>query len=76
MTFGSYVRTTREALRCQDRTFSLRQVAMRIEVEPAYLSKIERDRVPPPSENTVRRLAQETECRSGLAAGDGRQSVQ
>ena len=32
---------------------------MRIEVEPAYLSKIERDRVPPPSENTVRRLAQE-----------------
>lgn len=59
MTFGQYIRNTREGLRDQDRSFSLRQVAMRIKVEPAYLSKIERDRVPPPSEDTVRRLALE-----------------
>ncbi len=57
MTFGSYIRTIREQRRRQDRTYSLRQVALRIGVEPAYLSKIERNLVPPPSENTVRRLA-------------------
>ncbi len=57
MTFGSYIRTTREQRRRQDRSYSLRQVALRIGVEPAYLSKIERNLVPPPSENTVRRLA-------------------
>ena len=28
-------------------------------VEPAYLSKIERDEVPPPSEATISRLAEE-----------------
>ena len=32
---------------------------MRIGVEPAYLSKIERDQVAPPSEATTRRLAGE-----------------
>jgi transcriptional regulator with XRE-family HTH domain len=32
---------------------------MRIGVEPAYLSKIERDQVAPPSEATTRRLASE-----------------
>ena len=42
-----------------DRAFSLRQVAHRIDVEPAYLSKIERDQVPPPGEETIRRLARE-----------------
>jgi len=57
MTFGSYVRTTREDLRARDKRFSLRQVAERIGVEPAYLSKIERGDVAPPSEATIRRLA-------------------
>ena len=46
-------------MREQDRTYSLRKVAERIEVEPAYLSKIERGEVPPPSEATTVRLAKE-----------------
>lgn len=57
MTFGEYVRQVREGLREQDKRFSVRQVAQRIGVEPAYLSKIEREDVAPPSEATIRRLA-------------------
>lgn len=49
----------RERLRESDRRFSLRQVAQRIGVEPAYLSKIERGDVAPPSEKTTIKLAQE-----------------
>ena len=37
----------------------MRQVAHRIGIEPAYLSKIERGDVPPPSEKTTVRLAHE-----------------
>ncbi|MDO6461999.1 helix-turn-helix transcriptional regulator [Granulosicoccaceae sp. 1_MG-2023] len=59
MTFGSYIREQREALRASDKRFSVRQVAQRIGVEPAYLSKIERDEVAPPSEAKVRALAEE-----------------
>jgi transcriptional regulator with XRE-family HTH domain len=40
--FGDYIRKAREALAETDPRFSLRQVAQRIEVEPAYLSKVER----------------------------------
>ena len=54
-----YVRTAREKRLSQDRSFSVRQVAQRIGVEPSYLSKIERDQVAPPSEATITRLAQE-----------------
>jgi len=57
--FGEHARTARAALREQDRRFSLRQVAMRIGVEPAYLSKVERGQTAPPSEATIRRLAEE-----------------
>ena len=59
MTYGKHLRTTREALRKTDRSFSLRQVAMRVGIEPAYLSKIERGEVAPPSEATTRKLAAE-----------------
>ena len=59
MTFGEYIRKRRDALKSQDRTFSVRQVAQRIGVEPAYLSKIERGDVAPPSEAKVRALALE-----------------
>jgi len=59
MNFGQYVRDVRERRRREDRSFSVRQVAQRIGVEPAYLSKIERDQVAPPSEATIRRLAVE-----------------
>ena len=59
MTYGKHLRTVREALRKTDRAFSLRQVAMRVGIEPAYLSKIERGEVAPPSEATTRKLAAE-----------------
>ena len=57
--FGKHIRSRREDLRKQDKRFSLRQVATRIEVEPAYLSKIERGEVAPPSETTTVKLAKE-----------------
>ena len=57
--FGEYVRHARERRRQADRAFSVRQVARRINVEPAYLSKIECGQAPPPSERTIRRLALE-----------------
>ena len=57
--FGATLREIRERLRKEDRRFSLRQVAQRIGVEPAYLSKIERGDVAPPSEATTIRLAKE-----------------
>lgn len=57
--FGAYIRTRREEKLTQDRRFSLRQVAMRIGIEPAYLSKIERGDFAPPSEEVIRKLAEE-----------------
>ena len=57
--FGAIIRSKRESLRLTDKRFSLRQVALRIGIEPAYLSKIERGEVAPPSEATTVRLAQE-----------------
>ena len=56
--FGQAVREAREQLRGRDRRYSLRQVAQRIEVEPSYLSKVERGREVP-SEPKIRRLADE-----------------
>ena len=57
MNFGDYIRSAREALLQNDKAFSLRQVAGRIGVEPAYLSKIERSVFPPPSEEVIIKLA-------------------
>jgi transcriptional regulator with XRE-family HTH domain len=57
--FGEYVRDCRESRAETDRTFSVRQVAKRVGIEPSYLSKIEREEQPPPGEETIRRLAQE-----------------
>jgi len=59
MRFGPYIRMIRELKRRNDARFSSRQVAVRIGVEAAYLSKIEREAVAPPSEATIRRLATE-----------------
>ena len=59
MTFGEFIRTQREARRETARCFSVRQVAKRIDIEPSYLSKIERGRQPPPSEDTIRKLAED-----------------
>lgn len=57
MAFGNYARQLREQRRRASYRYSIRQTAQRIGVEPAYLSKIERGDVSPPSEETIRRLA-------------------
>jgi len=60
MNFANRIRKRREELRAtKGRDFSQRQVALRIEVEPSYLSKLERGQFPPPSEEVVLRLADE-----------------
>jgi transcriptional regulator with XRE-family HTH domain len=55
--FGDYLRQARERLAENDRTYSLRQVAARCEITPAYLSRVERDDVAPPGEETLVKLA-------------------
>jgi transcriptional regulator with XRE-family HTH domain len=57
--FGAILRDRREELKRTDRRYSVRQVANRVGVEPSYLSKVERDEVAPPSEETILRLASE-----------------
>lgn len=57
MSFGDYIRQARLARQQTDKGYSLRQVAGRVGVEPAYLSKIERDVFPPPSEHMIVNLA-------------------
>jgi len=59
--FGSYVREKREALRQKDKSYSLRQVAERIGIEPSYLSKVERGFPAPLSEGKIRALSDELE---------------
>jgi len=59
MSFGKYCRDTRERLKKDDSRYSVRQVAQRVGVEPAYLSKVEREEVAPPSEKTIIKLAHE-----------------
>jgi len=57
---GSFLRTTRERKQSlEGGAYSLRQVALRVGVEPSYLSKIERGLEPRPSEETTRKLALE-----------------
>jgi len=56
-TFGEHIRQRREALLASDKQYSLRQVATRIGIEPAYLSKIERGVFAPPSEEVIVKLA-------------------
>jgi transcriptional regulator with XRE-family HTH domain len=57
--FGDYLRKVREERRSGDATFSVRQLASRVGVEPSYLSKVERGQQPPPSEKTIAALANE-----------------
>ena len=54
MTFGSYVRAARVRMRSGDPAFSVRKVDQVMAVEPAYLSKIERELAAPPSEAAIR----------------------
>jgi len=58
--FGAFVREKRlQKEEGGDRGFSLRQVAARAQMEPAYLSKIERGIFPPPGEQATLRLAKD-----------------
>jgi len=57
--FGSFIRQQREKRRAEDDAFSVRQVAARLDIEPSYLSKIERGEQPPPSEATITAIARE-----------------
>lgn len=59
MGFGKYIRNIREKLAAGDSNYSLRQVAKRVKLEPAYLSKIEREESRPPSEAAIRRIAED-----------------
>ncbi len=73
--FGKYIREQREDLKQADRRYSVRQVAQRIGLEPAYLSKIEREDVAPPSEEKICALADELgEDRDVLLAMAGKVS--
>lgn len=64
MKFGQYIRQARESLqkngiKGNSRHYSLRSVAGRVDLEPSYLSKIERDVFPPPSEEAIVRIAKD-----------------
>ncbi len=56
--FGKHIRSLREDLSKDSKEYSVRRVAMRIKVEPAFLSKVEREVVPPPSEGKIIALAE------------------
>ena len=56
-TFGSFVRQRREVLAKQRGGSSVRKVAAMLEIQPSYISKIERNEVKPPSEETIIHLA-------------------
>ena len=64
--FGHFIRTRREKLRQDDASYSVRQVAQRMGIQPSYLSKVERDEVAPPSEATTRKLAHELHLDSDM----------
>jgi HTH-type transcriptional regulator, competence development regulator len=57
-TFGGYVRKRREELLKTSREYTVRKVAAKIDVQPSYISKVEREEVAPPSEATIVRLAE------------------
>jgi HTH-type transcriptional regulator, competence development regulator len=58
--FGEYIRQRREQLQQNDSVrYSLRRVAASVQIEPSYLSKIERSQQPPPGERTILALAKE-----------------
>ena len=55
--FGQFLRESRA--RKEGPSFSVRKLAVRVGIEPSYLSKIERGEQPPPGEGTIRKLAGE-----------------
>lgn len=59
MSFGARIKALREAYRATDRSYSVRQLAERIGVDATYLSRLEREDVPPPGEEIIVKLARE-----------------
>lgn len=57
--FGSYIRNKRAELQKDDSSYSLRQLALRVRLEPSYLSKIERGEQSYLSEEKIVALAGE-----------------
>jgi transcriptional regulator with XRE-family HTH domain len=57
--FGGAVRRLRKVRESSEQNYSLRQVASRCDITPAYLSRIERGQVAPPGEETMVKLANE-----------------
>lgn len=54
MSFGQYLKKIRT-----EKKISQRALAVNVGVDFTYLSKIENDKMPPPSEETLRKLASE-----------------
>ena len=54
---GRRLRSLREARAADDPAYSLRRLAQRCGVTPAYLSRVERGEVAPPGEETIVKLA-------------------
>ncbi|MDG4550532.1 MAG: helix-turn-helix domain-containing protein [Candidatus Contendobacter sp.] len=57
MIFGTYTRRLRQQRQSVNERYSIRRTAERIGVEPTYLGRIERGEAPPPSEETIQRIA-------------------
>jgi transcriptional regulator with XRE-family HTH domain len=55
--FSGYVRTVRQKKAESDPAFSLRRIAREVDLEPSYLSKIERGLEAPPGEEKIKSLA-------------------
>src|SRR6516225_2244762 len=55
--FGEFVRRERG-----EKEIGLREMAKMISVSPTYLSKVERDEFPPPTEDRVKAIAQIIGC--------------
>jgi transcriptional regulator with XRE-family HTH domain len=54
VSFGAHIKRLREA-----RGLSIRELSRRVDVESSYVSKVERDEVKPPGEETIVKLAHE-----------------
>jgi HTH-type transcriptional regulator, competence development regulator len=57
-TFGAYIRKRREELLKTSPEYTVRKLAAKLDIQPSYISKVEREEVAPPSEATIVRLAE------------------
>ena len=55
--FGAYIRAKREALLQHNSKYTVRKFAEQLGIQPSYISRIEREDVPPPSEETIVSMA-------------------